>query len=174
MEGELRTDLELLLDLFNAAPLVRDRATGHCVVFSRKQVAHWTGLALQTISDYCGGKYNIPISFWQRILEHCHDSRIVALLLGDASSWELTMDCNPQPHTGADFFRSAVEQTGAHHEKQTYIAEMLADNRIDELDRQTILDYNDAYAHHRHLDAQLHRSINLAHERSRAAKGATP
>ncbi len=172
MEGEMRSDVELLLNLCNKASLVHDRLTRRWVSFSRQRVAHWTGLAVQTVSDYCSGKYNIPIEFWRRILEHCYDPRIVALLLGDPSRWELLIDTDPEPQTGADFFRRAVEDSGAYHEQQKYIAEILADKRIDELDTQTVVDYNDAYAHQRYLGAQLHRGINRVYHDALAAKGA--
>jgi len=171
-DQEMRTDRELLLSLVDTEPTVIDRITRQPVVITRKRVAHWTGRAVQTISDYCGGKYNIPIDFWRDILAHHDDPRIADLLLGRLD-YELYIHGTARPETGRDFFRHAVEESGAHHEKQRYIAELLADGRIDELDASTVQKYCDAWVRQRMLDVRLHRSIVDSFNRAMAQKEPT-
>lgn len=170
LEGEMRSDVDLLNALCGEAPIVVDRTTGLAVSLGRKQLAHWTGLAVQTVSDYSTGKYNIPVDFWRRVLDHYLDARIIGLLLGDSHNYELVHHGEVRPNTAPEFFRDAVEQVGAFVAQQEYIAEILIDGRIDELDGNSVQEYHDAYLRHRLLDAKLHRSIIDKYQRAVAAK----
>jgi len=169
MDREMRTDVELLLTLVDNEPTVIDYVTGRPVMVTRKCVARWTGRSIQTISDYVSGRYNIPIEFWARLLEHYHDARIADLVLMH-TDYELFFHDKATPASTRDFFRRAVEESGLHHQKQVYIADLLADGRIDELDASTVQAYADAYVHHRMADAALHRAIIETFNRAMHAK----
>lgn len=170
MEREMRSDAELLVDICNEAPLVLDRVTGRLVPLSRKIVAFWTGLSIQTISDYCLGNINIPIRFWRAILEHTFDRRILELLLPDDYEADVIAPNHASPVNARQFFRAAVEESKAFHDKQCMIADILADGRIDELDANAVQTYADRRAYHKHLEATLHWEIIQAFNRSVAAK----
>ena len=172
MNGEMRNDVDLLIQLFDEAPIVQDRVTGHPVAFSRKVVSYWTGLSIQTVSDYATGKINIPISFWRSILQRFFEPRIVVLLLPAEDYLCEIVPLTIQPDTSKGFFRRAVEETGAFHAKQQRIAEILADGQVDELDEKSVPAYDDAYLRHRAMDASLHRSILTAYNRSVLAREA--
>lgn len=173
MEIDLRSDAELLNALCDEAPVVQDRQTGRQMSLAKKVIAAWTGRAVQTVSDYATGRLNIPIEFWRSLLDHYFDPRIVVLLVPDDYDWEVHPTLNDPPRLARQFFRAAVEETGAHHTKQTYIADLLADGRIDELDGLTVQQYADAYHRHRELDWQLHRSIMTAYRSAVSRKAAT-
>ena len=170
MSFEMRSDVELLLTIVDNESDCVDRLTGKVVRLSRKGVAHLTGRAVQTISDYCSGKYNIPMDFWKRLFERTGDTRIWGLLLGDGDTVEVILGDVPPPTNPRAFFKAAVAESGAHHQKQAMIAELLSDGRIDELDRQTVQDYHDAYLRNRHLDAVLHHQIIDVYNRAVAQK----
>jgi len=168
--GEMRSDVDLLVSLVDSDLTVIDRATGRPVILTRKTIAHWTGMSVQTVSDYCSGKYNIPIDFWRRIIERHFDPRVVALLIGDRIPYEVILYDAPEPETSRDFFRRAVEESGVHHETQTRIADILADGQVDELDGEAVHAYAEAWARHRQVDSHLHRSIITAFNNSLARK----
>jgi len=155
---EMRTDVELLNALCNEAPLVME-ASGLAFPLSKKRIAHVTGMSVQTVSDYGSGHYNIPIEFWRRLLSYCCDPRIIALLLGDDGRFEVVVHNRLPESEGRDFFKQAVADEGDHYQKMMYVAEMLADGRIDELDRASVQSYHDAYLRHRMTDAALHHAI---------------
>lgn len=166
MNGDMRHDVDLLIHLCDTAPIVADRLTGRHVQLSRKQIAEWTGLSVQTISDYGTGVRNIPVGFWRDLLRRCFDPRIVALLTGDDAAIEVIYQPLSREPTARDFFRQAVETEGAHHEQMKQVAELLADGRVDELDARTVQAYSDAWYRHRLVDAQLHRSIMDTYQRA--------
>lgn len=172
MKGEMRSDADLLNALCDEAPHVIDRLTGNVACVSKKVIATWTGLAVQTVSDYATGKYNIPIDFWARILNHYYDSRIARLLFHFRDDVEIMFQQGEIP-TSRSFFSDAVTESGAHHKKQTYIATLLADGRIDELDASTIQAYDDAYYRHREIDCALHAAVMRTYRKSLAAKEAS-
>jgi hypothetical protein len=163
MDCDMRTDAELLVELTDAAPTVRDRITGHIVVASAKQVAAWTGRSVQTVSDYRSGKTNIPIDFWRALLGRCMDSavnsRILRLLAPDNAVLEF-LPLEPVPAaTPRDVFAQMLDAESAHHEKQRYLLEILADNRVDELDREAVQQFVDAFDAHRQRDALIYRTV---------------
>ena len=161
---EMRTDAELLNRLVDTAPIVVDRLTDHAVQLSRATVAAWTGLAVQTISDYCTGKLNIPVVFWQRILLHHLDLRIVRLILPLNCACEVYATELPPIRSARAFFKQALELEGAHHAMMNRIVDIIADGRIDELDADSIKAYHDAYHAHRTRDDQLHRMVMIAYQ----------
>jgi len=167
---DVRRDAELLDDLLSAAPLVCDRVTGVHVVLSAKQIAAWTDRSVQMISQYKNGQTNIPVDFWRHVLRHYCDIRIVALLCPDNCLIEVINVAEQSPETAPAFFRQAVESEIEHHDKQRYLAELLADGRIDELDELTVRNYDDAFHSHRTRDAALHRAVIHAWNRAVAAK----
>ena len=173
MNQQMRGDVELLNLLCDEAPLVVGK-DGASAQLSAKRIAHLTGFAQQTVSDYRRGKYNIPVEFWRRLLEHYPDSRIIALLLGDSGDYEvLYKGYMPADHP-ADFFRAAVAEEGSHHRKLAYIADILADGRIDELDETTVQSYHDEYVQHRSRDCSLHFAVMQAFRKAQRRKvGAT-
>ena len=173
MANEMRTDAELLDALLNEASILIDQNHNRAHSFNVKVVAHWTGLSVQTISDYRTGKTNIPVDFWRRILEHNFDMRIVRLLIPDAYHADITPLTAGPPRTGPQWFRQAVEAEGKHHEQQVYLAEILADGRVDETDAATIQAYDDAFFVHRQRDALLHRAIVTEYRRAVARKEAS-
>ena len=89
MESEMRTDVELLIALCDDGATVVDRRTGRPLTINAKALSLWSGLSLQTISDYKTGKYNIPISFWRSILDRYVEPRIVSLLIPDGVLFEM-------------------------------------------------------------------------------------
>lgn len=157
--SEMRSDVDLLNALCDEAPVVHDLVSGRCEVLSRKLIAAWTGVSIQTVSDYGTGKYNIPLDFWARILAHHFDPRIPRLLFGQCGYPVTFGMCIVSPGAERGFFRSAVEESGAYHETQKQIAELLADGRIDELDEKTIQKYDDAHARFISLSVGLHSAI---------------
>ena len=165
MDHEMRSDVDLLVDIFNNNPLVTDRAIGRQVVVTRKLVSYWTGVSIQTISTYCTGQHNIPIHFWRVLFSKCPDPRIPALLLGYEENYELILHDDDESCAPREFFKEAVENNGTHHETQKYIAEIIADGRIDELDERSVTDYHDAYIVHRQTEARLHRAIMNTYQR---------
>lgn len=159
MDHEMGVDADLLNELFEAAPVVRDRRLGRDVCFSRKQISHWTGKSIQTISDYCLGGRNIPTEFWQRILSHSFDMRIIRLLVPEDIECEFRFPEVRPPQGARQFFRDALELEKAHHEMMVYFCEIIADGRIDELDEARIAAYDAAYYKHRLHDMILHGEI---------------
>lgn len=169
---EMRSDADLLNNLCDSGACVRDRVTGRGVCITRKLIAEWTGYSIQAISDFGTGKTRIPAHFWKDFLRHHFDGRIIDLFVPDEYGSEFVdLRINP-PQTGRSFFKDAVATMGLYHEQQKYIAEILADGRVDELDAATVQRYADAYAHHRHEDAALHRAI--LHKFNTAQKGVSP
>lgn len=174
MECEMRNDAELLTDLTSEAPMVRDRVTGCPVSLSRKVIADWAGLSQVTICDYCTGKYNIPIGFWRRVLEHYVDPRIFRLLIPENYHYEVYPIEVRSVATTRDFFRDTLRLEQAHHQMMVYLAGILADGQVDELDAASIQRYDDGYLIHRQRDDQLHRSIMVTYQRAAAAHAETP
>lgn len=168
--NDMRTDAELLNTLLNEAPAVVDRRTGIGAVLSAKQLGHWTGLAVQTISGYRTGQVNIPVSFWQKILEHHLDRRIAALIMPSNVMFDLLPAVQEHAGRSKDFFTEAIESLGLHHEKSKYLAEILSDNRVDELDHSTVQEYHDAWDRHRQRDFELHAAILATYNRAMLAK----
>ncbi len=168
MDREMRSDAELLNCLCDEAPVITF-ASGGVASLSKKLIAQWTGRSVQTVSDYATGKLNIPIDFWSRILVHFHEPRIVALLLGDSLYEYTRLPADAQP-TGRQFFKDAVTESGAHHEKMKHIAGILEDGHINELDARRVQEYHDSYIQHRYRSAVLHHQVMHAFQRSRAEK----
>lgn len=159
MSEDVRRDAELLHHLLCCEPAIQDRVTGGLAQITAKRIALWTDRSEQTISDYRTGKTNIPVDFWRRILEHHLDRRIIELLAPNDVTIELEVLHLHRPATGPEFFREAVKSEGEHHQQMKYLAEMLADGRIDELDATTVQAYEDAYQKHRLTDAALRSAI---------------
>lgn len=157
--SEMRSDVDLLNALCDEAPVVEDLVTGRPVAISRKLLAQWTGVSIQTVSDYGTGKYNIPLDFWSRILAHHFDARIPAMLFAQCGYPVTFGMCRVPVSCERGFFKSAVEESGAYHETQKQIAELLADGRIDELDASTIQKYDDAHCRFISLSVGLHATI---------------
>ena len=172
MSHDVRSDAEFLCHLCDSCPCVADRATGVHITITAKLIAHWTGLSLQTVSDYKTGKTNIPVGFWRALLEHTFDLRILALICPWDAAVEIRDIRINQAPSGPQFFRQAVELEGKHHEQMKYVAEMLADGRIDELDLATVKGYDDAYQEHRQRDAALHHAIVNTFSRTMERKAA--
>lgn len=166
---DMRADAELLNAMLNDAPLIHldDGAT---VALSAKLIAHWTDRATQTISDYRTGKLNIPVDFWRALLSHYFDMRIVQLILPGGYSAEVHSHGEYIPLTGPQWFREAILAEREHHEQSMYLADILADGRVDETDAQTIKGYDDAFHAHRHREALLHRAILTAYRRNQLAR----
>lgn len=173
MVYEMRTDADLLNKLCDEAPLVTDRVTGRIVTLSRQTLAYWTGMSVQTISDYATGKHNIPADFWRRVLEHYVDPRILLLLLPDDGCFDVCVTDRATPADEPAFFKEALALQKAHNEQLTYILDILSDGRIDELDASTIHQYRDAHHGHRLRDAQLYRAINATFSAARQKAGAS-
>jgi len=170
-DREMRNDMDLLNELFDTAPVVLDQVSKRHVVLTRKRVAFWTGFSVQNISDYCTGKYNIPIDFWRRFLEHVRDLRVVALLLGDSGNWELQFpDGDGVLATHVELFRQAVTAEGEYHEQMKYVAEILADGRVNELDATRVSAFSNAYYQHRATNAHLHQAVLMRFERAQARR----
>lgn len=157
--GEMRSDVDLLNCLCDEAPVVTDLVTGLPVAISRKLLARWTGVSIQTVSDYGTGKYNIPLDFWSRVLAHHFDPRIPRMLFTHCGFPVCFGMCIVSPGAERGFFKSAVAESGAYHETQKQIAELLSDGRIDELDENTIQKYDDAHARFISLSVGLHATI---------------
>jgi len=170
---EMRSDAELLSTFLDDPPMVSaNPASTFVTPLSVKLIAHWTGLSAQTISDYRTGKTNIPVDFWRRILEHWYDPRVVRLLIPDAYLAEIIPLAQTIPDAGSGWFREIMQAERAHYETQIYLADILADGRVDETDAASIQAYDDAFHSHRHREALLHRAILTKFTRSVAAKGA--
>ncbi len=166
MHYEMNTDAQLLNELFDQSPIVTDCITGVTYALSRKLVASWTGKSLQTISDYGTGKYNIPIYFWRCWLEHSFDLRILELLLGNSGKYEIIHNDFIDPLSPGDMFRAAVEQEGLHHKQMMHLADIIADGRVDDVDKESVVKYHHTHQLHRVRDAQLHAYIMQAHAKS--------
>ena len=159
MNCEMRTDAELLNTLLNEGAVILDRITGNHISFCAKVLAQWTDLSVQTISEYRTGVRNIPVSFWKRVLAHCPDWRIISLMVPDQFCIEL-YDEKPAPHLSVtDFLRKGGEAVARHGKLLKYIADIVADGRIDELDRSTIQQFFDEYERMRTTQAQLRHAI---------------
>ncbi len=164
---DMRRDAELLAALIQAEPWVIDRMDGKVRQIIVKTLVAWTGKSEQTISQYRTGQSNIPVEFWRSILDHHLDHRIVALLIPIDVRIDLTIDPVNEPASPAEFFRKAVEAEGEHHEQMKQVANLLADGRIDELDRDTVVAYECAFHQHRLTDAALYRAIVNTYNRKR-------
>jgi hypothetical protein len=163
----MRRDAELLSEMLNDPGFVLDRVDGRLRPFIVKTLVLWTGKSEQTISQYRNGQTNIPIEFWRSILDHHLDHRIVCLLIPIDVRYDLTIDTAHDPASPAEFFRKAVEAEGEHHEQMKQVANLLADGRIDELDRDTVVAYEAAFHLHRITDAALYRAIINTYNRKR-------
>ena len=167
---EMRTDAELLGTILNEAPVVRDRQTGRPFVLSAKVLAGWTGRSIQTVSDYRIGKTNIPVDFWKLLLTRFIDNRILALFTPGDMDIEMHSIPACRHETASAFFIETLKAEREHSEMQQWIAEILADGQVDELDASTIQKYDDAYHVHRVRDAALHRGILTRFNRAMAAR----
>ena len=164
---DMRRDAELLSLLLQCEPWVLDRMDGKARQFIVKTLVAWTGKSEQTISQYRNGTSNIPVEFWRSILDHHLDPRIVHLLIPLDVRIDLTIDTADEPASPPEFFRAAVQAEGEHHEQMKLICELLADGRIDELDRETVVAYEAAFHQHRLTDAALYRAIVNTYNRKR-------
>ncbi len=162
---DVRRDAELLSAMLYDEIWVRDRADGKARQFTVKTLVLWTGKSEQTISQYRNGTSNIPVEFWRAVLDHHLDSRVVGLLIPLDVRIDLVIDRGDPPANPAEFFRAAVKAEGEHHEQMKYIADILADGRIDELDAETVEAYENAFHQHRGTDAALHRAIRNTYAR---------
>lgn len=167
---DMGRDVELLNDLLNSAPVVQDRLTGRTVVISAKVLAGWSGRSVQSVSDYRIGRTNIPVEFWRSILARFYDLHIVSLIMPDNINFETTTTDYADPLPVKDLFRAAVEAEIVHYGKMKYVAEIIADGQIDELDTLTIKEYRSAFYAHRVRDMQLFRSITARFEASVARR----
>lgn len=172
MSQDMRSDVGLLCALLDESPLVRDRLTGYVAPLSAKLLAHWTDRSIQTVSDYRTGKTNIPAEFWKRFLEHYYDPRVIVLFIPGSVIWEAVTTEGIDAVTAPAFFREALHAEAQYHEQQTYLANILADGRVDELDASTVVGYHDAFHRHRHTDAQLFRAIVAHYNKTTLAKAA--
>lgn len=170
MFPDVRTDAALLITLLDEKASVLDRQNGHLAQITVKTLSRWTGLSDTTISLYRMGQANIPISFWRRILEHHIDARIIALLTPVDCSFDLNVNSIDGPASAPEFFREAVKVAGEHHETMKYVAEMLADGRIDEMDSATVQAYYDSFQSHRLRESALHQAIITTYNRQAEAK----
>ena len=159
MWPDMRRDAALLSALLNDVDVVCDRVDGKLRQFTVKTLVAWTGKAEQTISQYRNGLSNIPIEFWRAVLEHHLDPRIVALLIPIDVRFELTIDSEKEPASSPEFFRQAIKSLEGYGKVMSYIAEMLADNRIDELDARTVDDFQRDFHAHRMAESALYRGI---------------
>ena len=169
----MRHDADLLNVMLNEAAVFEDPLDGRVKSFNAKLIARWTDRALQTVSDYRTGRLNIPIDFWRRILTHYMDARICALLIPDGFAFEVTPLNLATARTGPEWFTEAVKAEIAHHKQQTYLAEILVGDEVDETVATVVQAYDDAYYAHRQRDAELHRAIVRQYQRAVAAKEAT-
>lgn len=155
----MRTDAELLQRFINDAPTVRDRVTGQTVTLCVKVLSDWTGKAGRTIYEYANGERNIPVEFWRAFMEHCPDTRIISLILPPGLRADV-IDVTPGgPETPAAFLRDACKSIEQHAGLQKYLAEILADGRIDELDKTSVQRYAEGFHAHRRTEAQLFQAI---------------
>ena len=166
MSEDVRRDAELLDALLNLAPVVSDRVTGGNAQFTVLTLRDWTDRSQQMISQYRNGITNVPVEFWRRILDHWLDDRILDLICPSDCSFDIHVTAGNGPASAPEFFREAVTAEGAHHEQMKYVAEMLADGRIDELDGRSVKVYHDAWLRHRARDAVLHRAILNTYHRT--------
>ncbi len=172
MEHEMRTDAELLNAIADEAPLVTDRLTGRPVCVSRKVIALWTGLSIQTISDYGTGKLNLPVDFWKRFLAHYLEPRVVALIMPPNCAYEVYPTIIPTPLGAPAFFQQMLAVEKAHHAMMIRIVDILGDGRVDELDGSSIKQYDDDYHEHRQRDDLLHRTVMATYQQAVAQKEA--
>jgi hypothetical protein len=172
MCGELGTDVDLLGSMLDGGEVVVDRVSGRTVTLCAKTIAAWTGLSIQSVSDYRNGVRNIPIIFWRRILDRCLDTRILEMLVPDDHYFEI-FNLGPRDVLSAnDLFREVVTAEIKHHQKTRYVYEILADGRVDELDARTIDAYHRFYCEHRHRDAVLHREVKRRFYEATGARAA--
>lgn len=170
MKKEMRTDVELLIALCDGGPAVVDRRTGRPLTINAKALSLWSGLSVQTISDYKTGKYNIPISFWRSVLEHHADPRVIALAMpDDMTAHEISVALAVVP-SAPEFFRESVKACQAYYTQQQYLADILADGRVDELDAASVQKFSDAFRDHQRREASLHAAIVGTFEFTRARK----
>lgn len=172
MYHDVRTDAALLNTLLDEKATVVDRQNGHVAQITVKTLSRWTDLSDSTISLYRTGQANIPILFWRRVLEHYLDPRIVALLQPADCDISVAINNINGPASPPEFFREAVRVAGEHHQTMVYIAEMLADGRIDEMDTATVQSYYDSYNAHRVREGALHHAIIATYNRQIEAKAA--
>ena len=161
---DMGRDVELLNDLLNSAPLVQDRLTSRAVVISAKLLAGWSGRSVQSISDYRNGRTNIPVEFWRSILSRFYDLHIISLIMPDDINFEASITDYADPLPAKDIVRAAVEGEIVHYNKMKYVAEIIADGQIDELDTSTIKEYRSAFYAHRVRDLALFRSLTARFE----------
>jgi len=154
---DMRADIDLLNDIL-------DRHT-------RKQLCMWADISHETLSQYVNCGRNIPVGFWRSLFRATKDLRILGLITCDIAC-EIYVQPAELPACGRDFFAQSVTDSGKYHEMQTYIAELLRDNRIDEVDGETVQHYADSYLAHRANSALLFRAIMRTYQRSVAAKSA--
>ncbi len=136
---EMNADADLLSDLLSEAPRCLDGFP-----LTTKAISNWTGLALQTISNYkLGVIKNIPVHFWKAIYRHLPDQRIADLIL-DGLCDVIRRDTLPDLTDAPAAFETLHAMSSKWHNMQKRAADILCDGKIDHSDEEFIRDYKRA------------------------------
>ncbi len=150
---EMNADADLLSTLLSEAPQCLDGFP-----LTTKAISNWTGLALQTISNYkLGVIKNIPVHFWKTLYLHLDDPRIPNLILDDRCD-VVRRDTLPDLGDAPVAFETLHEMASKWHAMQQRANDILRDGKVDGGDWEFIREYKRVS---RELFAQ-----NLAFERS--------
>jgi hypothetical protein len=159
MNGATPMDAELLDDILNTGGIARDR---HLI--TAKLLAHASGYSVKTISDYRRGKLTIPSQFWRAAWNVTRMRSIPNLILADTPCDITIHDHLRRIEGDAAVLAQAIEAVGDFHKRQSYLADILKDGRIDEADRDAVAKYNEAYHQGRQHEAGIHFAINREFE----------
>ena len=158
----------------------RDMSDDHILLISLlerydipvKQLAQWTGYAAISVYKYQDGSKTIPSIIWRVLYKHTHDHRIVELMTGD-----LPIIVTPLPEGNGDTaatLETLLEARVHEIEWERTILRILADGRIDALDRRQIAQIKDRFPRMLSTLVQLQQTITRQYDLSTQTRKEKP
>ncbi len=158
----------------------RDMSDDHILLISLlerydipvKQLALWTGYAAITVYKYQDGTKTIPSIIWRVLYKHTHDHRIVELMTGD-----LPVIVTPLPDGNggtAATLSTLIEARGQQLDWERVILSILADGRIDALDRRQVAQIKERFPLMLSTLVQLQQTITRQYDLSTRTRKENP
>ncbi len=137
-----------------------------------KQLAMWTGYATPTVYKFHDGTKTIPSVIWRVLYKHTHDHRIVELMTGDVP---VIVTPLPDGNGGtAATLSTLIEARGHQLDWERDILGILADGRIDALDRRQVAQIKERFPLMLSTLVQLQQTITRQYDLSTRTRKEKP
>ena len=137
-----------------------------------KQLSMWTGYALSTVYKYRDGALTIPSIIWRVLYKQTRDPRIMELITGD-----LPVIVTPLTRAKADTaatLETLIESREHQLDWERGILGILADGRIDALDRRQVAQIKDRFPRMLDTLVQLQQTITSQYDLSTQTRKEKP